>query len=48
MPQAQIVSIDKLRADAVRVTRGLFTLWFFPGFYLLLRSDIPASTTRAR
>src|SRR5262245_40008617 len=35
MPQAQTVSINRMRADAVLVTRGFFTLAFLPAFYLL-------------
>ena len=36
MPQAQTVSINRTRADAVLVTRGFFTLAFLPTIYLLL------------
>jgi hypothetical protein len=37
MAQAQIVSISKIRADAVRVMRGFFTLGWLPLFVLLPR-----------
>ena len=36
MPQAQSVSINKIRADAVLVWRGFFTLALLPGCCLLL------------
>src|SRR5262245_4627806 len=35
MPQAQTVSINRMRRDAVLVSRGFFTLGFLPLFYLL-------------
>lgn len=36
MPQAQTVSINKMRADAVLVMRGFFVFVLVPGSYLLL------------
>ena len=36
MAQAQRVSINKIRADAVRVTRGFFMLYWVPAFVLAM------------
>jgi hypothetical protein len=36
MAQAQRVSINKIRADAVRVTRGFFMLYWVPAFVLVM------------
>ena len=35
MPETQTVSINKMRADAVRVTRALFGLTLLPGGFLI-------------
>jgi hypothetical protein len=36
MAQAQTVSINKIRADAVLVTRGFFMLYWVPAFVLVM------------
>ena len=36
MAQAQTVSINKIRADAVLVTRGFFMLCWVPAFVLVM------------
>jgi len=36
MAQAQTVSINKIRADAVLVTRGFFMLYWLPAFVLVM------------
>ena len=36
MAQAHVVSINKIRADAVRVTRGFFILAWLPAFILVM------------